>query len=68
MTEILDLLEEEDDTPSKKGKESDSIHMRYKIFHQECEGGDIKVLNFSEEGGYFPDYTANLIGNVENEK
>jgi hypothetical protein len=52
--------EEEDETLQDTGTE---LHRQYRIFNVHREDGDIVLLNFSEEGGYFPDYTAELVGN-----
>jgi hypothetical protein len=56
--------EDEEDGPETPESISSSP---YKFFNTEDEGGDIVLLNFSESGGYFPDYTAELVENGETE-
>ncbi|MFB6116765.1 MAG: hypothetical protein ABEK10_04625 [Candidatus Nanosalina sp.] len=55
MSEISELLEEEDDSQEEKQFER---KQRYKIFRKETLDEEIVLLNFSEHSGYFPDYTA----------
>ncbi|MFB6241690.1 MAG: hypothetical protein ABEJ36_02700 [Candidatus Nanosalina sp.] len=58
--------EEEDDEVLQS--DGGDLHRRYRIFNVEREDGGIVLLNFSEDGGYFPDYTAELVGNGDLEE
>ena len=65
MSEISELLEEEEESQEKNRRQRKK---RYRIFREETLEEEIVLLNFSEEDGYFPDYTAERLGSEGGEE